>query len=225
MSPLKHITWIILLATAVILGVQMAYADTCTPSHAAVTDCNVDVQWAESADLPRMDADGDGIPNARDRCPNAFVLTPTGCPTDDYDSDGDGLPDMQDWCPYLSIGGITSGETGCPGQPTAEDPDGDGVIGDADLCPLVPGSSLADGCMDSDGDTFPDHLDECPFVPGVVHGCPDTDMDGFHDLIDTCPLQSAPDSADGCPPPYRNPRQFLHDRHSAVEHLQVVRLH
>lgn len=45
------------------------------------------------------DADGDGVPDSRDRCPN----TPKGAPVDadgcPLDSDGDGVPDYKDNCP------------------------------------------------------------------------------------------------------------------------------
>lgn len=44
------------------------------------------------------DTDGDGIPDAEDRCPAAFgVAANGGCP--DVDSDGDGLVDRLDKCP------------------------------------------------------------------------------------------------------------------------------
>jgi OOP family OmpA-OmpF porin len=45
------------------------------------------------------DADGDGVPDSKDRCPN----TPKGAPVDadgcPLDSDGDGVPDFKDNCP------------------------------------------------------------------------------------------------------------------------------
>jgi OOP family OmpA-OmpF porin len=45
------------------------------------------------------DADGDGVPDSRDRCPNTprgVRVDGNGCP---MDSDGDGVPDYQDKCP------------------------------------------------------------------------------------------------------------------------------
>lgn len=50
------------------------------------------------------DADGDGVPDSRDRCPN----TPPGAPVDadgcPKDSDGDGVPDYKDNCPGTPAG-------------------------------------------------------------------------------------------------------------------------
>ena len=45
------------------------------------------------------DADGDGVPDSADQCPNTPVgvkVDATGCP---LDSDGDGVPDYRDQCP------------------------------------------------------------------------------------------------------------------------------
>ena len=45
------------------------------------------------------DADGDGVPDSKDRCPNTprgAVVDANGCPRD---SDGDGVPDYKDNCP------------------------------------------------------------------------------------------------------------------------------
>ena len=45
------------------------------------------------------DADGDGVPDSRDRCPNTprgVRVDANGCP---LDSDGDGVPDYKDKCP------------------------------------------------------------------------------------------------------------------------------
>ena len=50
------------------------------------------------------DADGDGVPDSKDRCPN----TPAGAAVDDdgcpKDSDGDGVPDFKDNCPGTPAG-------------------------------------------------------------------------------------------------------------------------
>ncbi|MCB1801619.1 MAG: OmpA family protein [Gammaproteobacteria bacterium] len=50
------------------------------------------------------DADGDGVPDSKDRCPN----TPKGAPVDadgcPKDSDGDGVPDFKDNCPGTPAG-------------------------------------------------------------------------------------------------------------------------
>ncbi len=52
------------------------------------------------------DADGDGVPDSRDRCPN----TPAGVAVDQYgcslDSDGDGVPNSRDKCPGTRAGAV-----------------------------------------------------------------------------------------------------------------------
>ena len=60
------------------------------------------------AEKPAMakdgDADGDGVPDSRDRCPNTpkgVVVNADGCPRD---SDGDGVPDYKDNCPGTPAG-------------------------------------------------------------------------------------------------------------------------
>lgn len=53
------------------------------------------------------DADGDGVPDSSDECPNTPADTTNGCPED---SDGDGVPDYMDECP--SVAGEP--DTGCP---------------------------------------------------------------------------------------------------------------
>ena len=102
---------------------------------------------------PELDSDGDGIPDARDQCPNQpedkdGFQDDDGCP--DPDNDGDGIPDAQDKC---------------PNQP--EDRDG---FQDDDGCPDP----------DNDGDGIPDAQDRCPNQPETINGfqdddgCPDT---------------------------------------------------
>jgi outer membrane protein OmpA-like peptidoglycan-associated protein len=57
-----------------------------------------------------------------------------------------------------------------------DDPDGDGVIGDKDKCPLVKGPAENEGCpiVDTDRDGIPDIYDDCPNLPGIkaYRGCP-----------------------------------------------------
>jgi OOP family OmpA-OmpF porin len=59
-----------------------------------------------------LDSDGDGVPNAVDRCPD----TPAGTVVDAHgcqlDSDGDGVPDATDRCPD-TIAGSRVDATGC----------------------------------------------------------------------------------------------------------------
>jgi outer membrane protein OmpA-like peptidoglycan-associated protein len=140
---------------------------------------------APQAALP-PDEDGDGVPDANDRCPGEAedhdgIEDDDGCPDLD-DGDHDGVPDVNDRCP---------GE--------AEDRDG---IEDDDGCPDVD---------DGDQDGVPDASDACVAVPEDrdgfedEDGCPDldNDLDGIADAGDACP--EAPETrngyldADGCP--------------------------
>ncbi len=129
------------------------------------------------------DADGDGIRDKKDACPNIPGLKEFGgCP----DSDGDGIIDSQDDCP-MNAGTAANG--GCP------DSDGDGVIDRNDDCPNTSGT--LNGCPDSDGDGVADKDDKCPNTSGTLMGCPDADGDGVADGDDACPNTSG--SLNGCP--------------------------
>lgn len=150
------------------------------------------------------DADGDGVPDDQDKCPDSpagVAVGPDGCP---LDSDGDGVPDHQDKCPGTPKG-VSVGADGCP-----LDSDGDGVPDSLDKCPgTKPGMQVgADGCpLDADGDGVADSLDRCPGSPAGVavgpDGCPlDSDNDGVPDNLDKCPGTPAGAivDANGCEP-------------------------
>jgi len=134
------------------------------------------------ADGP-ADADGDGVKDSKDMCPNIAGLKAfQGCP----DSDADGIKDSDDNCP-MAAGDITNG--GCP------DSDADGVIDNDDKCPNVAGTLM--GCPDADGDGVADGDDMCPNAAGTLNGCPDGDGDGVADKDDKCP--NAAGNVMGCP--------------------------
>jgi hypothetical protein len=103
---------------------------------------------------------------------------------------------------------------------TILEPDGDGVIGDADNCPNTPnvdqsdtdGDGLGDACdcwedpeNDPDGDGVCGDVDNCPATPNPKQG--DADGDGQGNLCDVCPYDPANDAdgdglcadADNCP--------------------------
>ena len=69
--------------------------------------------------------------------------------------------------------------------PHPDDPDGDGILARADLCPNVPedrdGTQDRDGCpeLDDDRDGLPDVVDLCPSAPEVINGY--RDLDGCPD--------------------------------------------
>jgi outer membrane protein OmpA-like peptidoglycan-associated protein len=130
---------------------------------------------------PDGDADGDGIPDSKDACPNEpedkdMFMDDDGCP--DPDNDGDGIPDAVDKCPLdpEDYDGFQDSD-GCPDV----DNDNDGIPDVRDLCPNEPedkdGYKDLDGCPDpdNDGDGIPDEQDKCPNEPETVNGVEDAD--------------------------------------------------
>ncbi|HTR52674.1 MAG TPA: choice-of-anchor D domain-containing protein, partial [Kofleriaceae bacterium] len=131
-------------------------------------------------DLDR-DSDGDGIPDAKDKCPNEpedkdGFQDADGCP--DPDNDHDGIPDAQDKCPNQpeDKDGFQDAD-GCPDP----DNDHDGIPDAQDKCPNDPedkdGFQDLDGCPDpdNDGDGIPDAQDKCPNEPETINGIQDDD--------------------------------------------------
>ncbi|HKQ69364.1 MAG TPA: OmpA family protein [Polyangiaceae bacterium] len=114
---------------------------------------------------PPADVDGDGIPDASDKCPDKASMEPDGCPI--ADSDGDGVIDRKDACPQEK----GTSQCGCP----FHDADGDKVIDELDKCPAVAGT--IGGCPDPD----PDHdglvgdADKCPNEAETKNGFEDGD--------------------------------------------------
>ncbi|MEM6788149.1 MAG: OmpA family protein [Myxococcota bacterium] len=132
-----------------------------------------------------VDTDGDGIPDANDKCPQEKGLANNdpalnGCPAP-KDADGDGIPDDRDACPQQAgVQNVNPQKNGCPAP---GDADGDGVTDDVDACPQVAGVAQPDpaknGCpADRDGDSIVDADDACPDEAGVanadprINGCP-----------------------------------------------------
>ena len=127
------------------------------------------------------DRDHDGIPDARDLCPDEpedkdGFQDEDGCP--DPDNDQDGIPDALDRCPNEpeDRDGFQD-EDGCPDP----DNDGDGIPDIHDRCPNQPedkdGFEDEDGCPDpdNDGDGIPDVKDKCPNEPETFNGIDDED--------------------------------------------------
>jgi OOP family OmpA-OmpF porin len=86
-----------------------------------------------------LDADGDGVADSADKCPNTpkgVQVDRNGCP---FDSDGDGVYDYKDECPNTPKGIKVDGK-GCP-----KDSDGDGIPDHADQCPNTPTGAKVDG--------------------------------------------------------------------------------
>jgi hypothetical protein len=86
------------------------------------------------------DRDGDGVPNAADRCLEVFGTGADGCvpPPPPPDRDRDGVPDAADLCPD-----VAGSAGGCP--PPPPDSDGDGRADGQDACPGEP-AGTASGC-------------------------------------------------------------------------------
>jgi len=79
-----------------------------------------------------IDADGDGVADIDDKCPNTkkgVFVDENGCPVD---TDGDGIPDFRDQCPDTPSD-VTVNMFGCP-----IDRDGDGVPDYKDKCAGTP---------------------------------------------------------------------------------------
>jgi outer membrane protein OmpA-like peptidoglycan-associated protein len=119
------------------------------------------------------DADGDGVTDDHDRCPD----TPSGAMVDGHgcpmDSDHDGVLDGLDACPGTPHGAVVDSR-GCP-----IDSDRDGVFDGLDKCPDTPKGATVDtkGCpSDADRDGVLDGLDYCPDTPAGRkvddRGCP-----------------------------------------------------
>ena len=127
------------------------------------------------------DTDGDGILNARDKCPKEAedidgFQDEDGCP--DLDNDGDGIADAKDKAPNMAEDkdGFQD-EDGIPDL----DNDGDGIPDAKDKAPAEAedkdGYQDEDGVpdLDNDGDGIPDAKDKCPDQPETVNGFEDAD--------------------------------------------------
>jgi outer membrane protein OmpA-like peptidoglycan-associated protein/opacity protein-like surface antigen len=151
------------------------------------------------------DADHDGVPDRKDKCPDTPIgarVDASGCP---LDSDGDGVWDGIDQCPDTPHGATVDAK-GCP-----NDADNDGVPDGIDQCPNTPAGAVVDarGCpKDSDNDGVPDGIDQCADTPAGAkvdaRGCPiveDSDHDGVPDDKDLCPNTPTDVKVDkdGCP--------------------------
>ncbi|MDQ3366346.1 MAG: amidohydrolase family protein [Myxococcota bacterium] len=113
------------------------------------------------------DADGDGIPDATDKCPSVFDPVR---PVDDGvqgDADADGVGDACDVCP------LDANATTCTAV-NPDDRDSDGVANATDNCPDNANPNQADADADGKGDV----CDACPNAanPGNA-GCPVTIYD------------------------------------------------
>jgi outer membrane protein OmpA-like peptidoglycan-associated protein len=99
------------------------------------------------------DTDGDGVMNARDRCPGtppATAVDANGC-TRRADSDNDGVIDINDICPGTPAGTKVD-VNGCTGTEPK----------DSTAAPASSPASSAAAASDTDGDGVPNVSDRCP---------------------------------------------------------------
>jgi hypothetical protein len=85
---------------------------------------------------PPPDADGDGVTDAQDACPNTPMGTTVnnaGCP----DADGDGVQDATDNCPNTANANQANNDADATGDVCDTDDDNDTVPDTGDQCPLV----------------------------------------------------------------------------------------
>lgn len=138
------------------------------------------------------DADGDGVPDKVDQCPDTpkgATVDEKGCPSD---SDGDGVFDGIDKCPDTTANAKVDSK-GCP-----KDSDGDGVFNGIDECDDTPKGATVDarGCpSDDDGDGVYDGIDLCPNTPSDLavdkNGCPVEVSETETQLLDTGMISSS----------------------------------
>ena len=108
-----------------------------------------------------------------------------------------GVPDNEPTC-------VPSRPNEFSGSSTSDDPDGDGLTGDADNCPtwFNPPRPMDDGAQpDVDNDGLGDACDPCPF-DADTEACTsidpnDLDGDGVSNLADNCPAVANADQANG----------------------------
>jgi len=108
------------------------------------------------------DADGDGVTDDLDQCPD----TPAGASVNESgcegDADGDGVVDRLDQCPDTPAG-TTVDENGCP---VAADGDGDGVPDAIDQCPDTAAGAMVNETGCTEGCRAP-----APGEPIDLEGC------------------------------------------------------
>ncbi len=172
------------------------------------------------------DADGDGIKDSLDLCPNTELnqfSSENGCSWEQLDDDEDGVSNGQDLCSGTNYQFLID-DNGCSDAQVDKDSDGicdQGALSSGpsqcqgvDLCPKTSPGNIpdVDGCsweqQDEDEDEVPNGIDSCPETSSEERsnseGCGekqrDTDGDSLNDFWDLCPLTATNSSVDefGC---------------------------
>lgn len=155
---------------------------TCGRFSQSTAILSVSLPLVEDLDV---DADGDGVIDQRDACPETSEGEPVyenGCSSSQIDTDDDNVMDDVDLCPSTPPNTAVD-QSGCP------DSDGDSVNDLLDRCPNTPIVEAVDsfGCSpsqrDSDADGVNDANDMCPNTPsntavredGCEHECGELD--------------------------------------------------
>lgn len=136
------------------------------------------------------DADGDGIEDGDDSCPNGmndWISTPStdydadGCKdsVEDDDDDGDGRNDLEDSCPkgefFISSPGVDYDGDGCLDSSEDNDDDNDSINDSEDQCQTGKLNWISSSVNDYDQDGCEDTEEDL-----------DDDNDGLLDVVDTC---------------------------------------
>lgn len=127
------------------------------------SDADHDVPTADDTTMTNNDADGDGVSNDVDQCPDTdagAAVDGNGCADNQLDSDGDGVTNDQDQCPATASGNAVDA-TGCAS--TTADSDMDGVADALDVCP----DSVL---VDSEGNDFEFFASGCPKLTSARDG-------------------------------------------------------
>ncbi len=198
--------------------------NACGESRAGVDGAGNDLVPSPACSIVDGDADGDGVSDLADDCPDVANV-------DQADADGDWVGDACDLCPATPDPGQGDADGDgfgdacdvCPAiaDPTQVDVDADGVGDACDNCASLAnpdqadldGDGLGDPCdPDDDGDGVLDTADNCPAVvnptqadldgDGLGDPCdPDQDGDGVDDVLDCAPrdpgYQSPPAEVSG----------------------------
>ena len=156
------------------------------------------------------DADGDGVSDAADLCPDTEEgadVDLDGCSAAQLDTDGDGVLNVDDQCEGFDDTIDVDGDGIIDGCDDLIDSDGDGISDAEDQCPGANDTidvdadgiiDCLDTLIDSDGDGVSDYDDACHGHDdnvdvdgdGIIDGCDpmiDSDSDDIPDEYDQCP--------------------------------------